>query len=164
MTRYFGKVCDKHPQCNGERTKVRRQCVGCKADYRKSRKDDYGREYLRQWKLQKRDINPVYNLMTRVRRRINHMLKGTSKSMASEQMLGCNWLDFRYHIESQFCDGMSWENMGEWQVDHIIPLASAKSIGEVIKLSHYTNLQPLWALDNARKGSKTAVDGFHRTK
>jgi hypothetical protein len=49
---------------------------------------------------------------------------------------------------------MSWDNYGEWHIDHIIPLASADTEEEVLKLYHYTNLQPLWAIDNIRKGSK----------
>ncbi len=49
---------------------------------------------------------------------------------------------------------MSWENMGKWHVDHIIPLATAKTEDEVIKLCHYSNLQPLWAEDNWAKSDK----------
>ena len=49
---------------------------------------------------------------------------------------------------------MSWENYGEWHVDHKIPLASAKTKEEVEKLFHHSNLQPLWAKDNLEKGAK----------
>ena len=55
---------------------------------------------------------------------------------------------------------MSWENFGQvsesddtWNVDHIIPLISAKDSNEVKKLTHYTNLQPMWAMDNIMKGA-----------
>jgi len=61
------------------------------------------------------------------------------------------------HIERQFKKGMTWNNRGlksdQWQIDHIIPLASAKNEEEVIKLCHYTNLQPLWAPENSSKNA-----------
>jgi hypothetical protein len=49
---------------------------------------------------------------------------------------------------------MSWDNHGEWHIDHIIPLSSAKNESDLYKLFHYTNLQPLWAFDNLSKGNK----------
>jgi hypothetical protein len=50
---------------------------------------------------------------------------------------------------------MTWSNMGEWHIDHIKPLATAKTEKDVYELNHYTNLQPLWAKDNLSKGAKT---------
>jgi hypothetical protein len=49
---------------------------------------------------------------------------------------------------------MSWANRGKWHVDHIVPLASAKTIDGIIRLNHYTNLRPLWASDNLKKGTQ----------
>ena len=49
---------------------------------------------------------------------------------------------------------MSWENQGKWHIDHIIPLSSATNKDELYKLCHFTNLQPMWAIDNIRKGAK----------
>lgn len=49
---------------------------------------------------------------------------------------------------------MSFDNQGEWHLDHIIPLATAETEEEIIRLNHYTNFQPLWAFDNLSKGSK----------
>ena len=61
---------------------------------------------------------------------------------------------FAEYIKSKFTEGMTLENYGEWHIDHIIPLATAQSIEDVKRLCHYTNLQPLWAQDNLRKGAK----------
>ena len=58
------------------------------------------------------------------------------------------------HIESQFEPWMTWDNHGEWHIDHIIPLASATTKEEIKKLCHYTNLQPLLAEENLSKGDK----------
>lgn len=52
---------------------------------------------------------------------------------------------------------MSWENHGEWHIDHIIPLSSAKNEEEIYKLNHYTNLQPLWKEENLSKGDKILI-------
>ncbi len=49
---------------------------------------------------------------------------------------------------------MNWDNQGNWHVDHIIPLQSSNTKQELIKLCHYTNLQPLWGVDNYNKGNK----------
>ena len=49
---------------------------------------------------------------------------------------------------------MTWDNHGKWHIDHIIPLAKAQTEHEVYKLSHYTNLQPLWAWESMHKGNR----------
>ena len=49
---------------------------------------------------------------------------------------------------------MNWENAGKWHLDHIYPVSLAKDEEELLKLNHYTNFQPLWAVDNIKKGNK----------
>ena len=58
------------------------------------------------------------------------------------------------YIASLFQKGMSWDNYGEWHLDHIKPISLATTEEEVYKLCHYTNYQPLWAKDNIIKGAK----------
>ena len=77
-----------------------------------------------------------------------------NKNFNSEMYLECSWSEFKEYIENKFIDGMNWDNHGLWEYDHIIPVSSAKSVDEVEKLFHYTNLQPLWKEDNRRKGNK----------
>lgn len=55
------------------------------------------------------------------------------------------------HLESQFKEGMTWENYGDWHIDHITPLVNAKRPEDVIKLNRLKNLQPLWAEENLSK-------------
>lgn len=72
----------------------------------------------------------------------------------TESIVGISYEEFKSYINSKFLDGMTWENRGDWHIDHIIPISSANSEEEMIKLSHYTNLQPLWAEENISKGNK----------
>ena len=100
--------------------------------------------------------SPVGLVASRCRRRLAHIFnkRRVPKTQKSEELIGCDWGTLKRHIESKFTEGMNWDNKSEWHIDHVIPLSSAKSIEDVIKLSHYTNLQPLWAIDNWKKGAK----------
>ena len=92
----------------------------------------------------------------RVRKRLHRFLKtkNMTKKNTTFEIVGCTPQQLKEHLEKQFVDGMNWENRSEWHIDHIIPLSSAKTEEEVYKLCHYTNLQPLWAEENLRKGNK----------
>jgi len=80
--------------------------------------------------------------------------KGYTKKSKTYQILGCTYEEFKQHLERQFTKGMSWENYGEWHLDHIYPVSLAKNEEELIKLNHYTNFQPLWAEENLKKSNK----------
>lgn len=94
--------------------------------------------------------------------RLRRNLVGRSSSLALEH-LGCSLAELRKHLETQFSDKMCWENYGThgWQVDHIVPLAATNDYYERLKLHHYTNLQPLWAAQNQRKGAKRQLTPAH---
>lgn len=79
-------------------------------------------------------------------------IKKSKLCMRSEEILGCSFQQFKDYIESQFTDGMSWSNHGEWHLDHKVPLSLANNVDELIKLNHWTNFQPLWSDDNLSKG------------
>lgn len=113
-------------------------------------------EQKRKYKRNKYNTDVMQNLKERMRGRLNSFFKykNLTKSKKTIEILGCEWGILKIHIEKQFKDGMNWENRELWHVDHIIPLASAKNEQELIKLCHYTNLQPLWAEENLKKGSK----------
>lgn len=106
-------------------------------------------------------INEKYNnditfkLKHLLRCRINKIVN-FKRNKSSIDILGCSIESLISHLESQFKDGMSWDNYGYygWHIDHIIPLSSVSSEDEVYKLCHYTNLQPLWAEDNLKKSNK----------
>ncbi len=74
--------------------------------------------------------------------------------MHTEMFIGCSFAELKIHVERQFTKGMTWENRDQWHIDHIIPLSTAKTEEDVIRLNHYTNLRPLWAKDNLAKSDK----------
>ena len=87
---------------------------------------------------------------------MSQALKNFKKSKSTETLVGCSFEDLKAHLESQFKDGMNWENYGQWHVDHIRPCVSfdlAKK-SEQLECFHYTNLQPLWAEENIKKSDK----------
>ena len=69
-------------------------------------------------------------------------------------MLGIDLLGFQLYMESKLQEGMTWGNYGQWHVDHIKPISLARNEQEIIELNHYTNLQPLWGVDNIKKSNK----------
>lgn len=100
--------------------------------------------------------DPIQYLKVLMRRRIRGILqsKNLNKKLPSKDIVGCEYNELKLYLESKFIDGMNWENQGAWHIDHIIPLSSAQTEEEIYKLCHFTNLQPLWALDNIRKSNK----------
>lgn len=110
--------------------------------------EGYSNEY--QKKRRKEDL--LYNLICKMRNSIGRYVKYRSKH--TFEIVGCTTQELKEHLESQFVNGMNWENRNLWHIDHIIPLSSANSEDELYKLCHYSNLQPLWAEDNLKKGKK----------
>lgn len=100
--------------------------------------------------------DPHYKSILRMRSLISQVFikkKYTKKSVCCE-ILGIGWEGLKVYIENKFVDGMTWDNYGLWEYDHIIPISSAKNEEELIKLNHYTNFQPLWKEDNRSKSNK----------
>jgi hypothetical protein len=129
----------------------------------KERRKELSKRYLLKNRKPKKikETNYVYKFKVNVRNLIKNSFKRNGnnykKRTSSEDILGCTIQEFKIYIENKFTDGMTFENHGEWHLDHIVPLALAKTEDEVLKLNHYTNFQPLWAVDNLKKGSKIFV-------
>lgn len=134
-------------------------------DYREKHKEEL-LEYNRNWQKNHKEYrrnkyheymkDDLYKIKINLRSSINNYLNNRKikKNAPVEQILGCSLEEFKKYIENKFQEGMSWKNRGKWHLDHIIPMASAKNEEEAIKLCHYTNFQPLWAIDNLKKGAK----------
>lgn len=125
---------------NSRKNKLSASCKKCKNEYFRNKKND--------------DIG--FKLMCNLRSSISESVKKNKLVRAYKTMdiLGVSILEFRIYIENKFVDTMSWDNYGEWHLDHIIPISYAKTIDEIYKLSYYTNFQPLWGIDNSSKGNR----------
>lgn len=121
-----------------------------------ARNPERNREYKRKWTKDRYTNNPLVRLKDNLSTQIRFSMRsaGSRKSKRTLEYLGCSISDFANHMGKQFLEGMSWDNMGEWHIDHILPTSSAKSVDDLIALLHFTNLRPLWAEDNIRKSNK----------
>ena len=101
--------------------------------------------------------DPQYRAALAARRIAKRALKATKITARTEARLGCALAEFRLHIERQWMPGMDWTNNTNdgWHIDHKVPLSrfDFKCPLQVKLASHFTNLQPLWASDNMKKGN-----------
>lgn len=79
---------------------------------------------------------------------------GSKKESSTYQLLGYSAEQLKKHMENLFTDGMSWDNWGEWHIDHIIPVSSFDKNTDSKIVNDLTNLQPLWSKDNIVKGKR----------
>lgn len=134
-------------------------CKDKKKEYNKEyreRNKDKVREYKRNYEFNRKRVDKLYRFEKAVRNAIYDGMRrgGYQKKHKANEILGCDFKTFKLHIAKQFKKGMTWDNYGEWHLDHIYPVSLAKDEKHLLKLNHYTNFQPLWAEDNIRKGNK----------
>ena len=102
--------------------------------------------------------DPEFRLTSALRSRVRMAVKSQSvaKSGRTVELLGCSLIRLRRHLESKFTDGMTWKNYGKWEIDHILPCASFNLLDpdQQKQCFHWTNLQPLWKVDNVKKKDK----------
>lgn len=96
----------------------------------------------------------LYKLKVYVRKSIARSFTNYTKSKKYEDILGISYDKFKVYIEELFTEGMSWENYGEWQLDHKTPISWAETEEQVYELNRYTNFQPLWSSENQSKGNR----------
>jgi 5-methylcytosine-specific restriction endonuclease McrA len=117
-------------------------------EYQKNNRDKRN-SYL----VERRQNDPLFKLITNVRNLIYNSFyyNGYSKNSKTEELLGCSFEELKEYLESKFEPWMNWDNRGlysgefnyGWDIDHVIPLSSVSEESDIIKLNHYTNLQPL---------------------
>ena len=127
------------------------------SNYQKNNKDKIN-EVKNTYRKNRRNSDPLYNLTHGIRSLITISLKekGVKKNSKTSEILGCSFDEFKQHLESKFESWMNWENKAlyngtlnyGWDIDHIIPISSAKTEEELLNLNHYSNLQPLCSYVN----------------
>ena len=109
--------------------------------------------------------DPAFAMRLRLRARlvgaIRRHMTGRSVTGVIKEMLGCSLPELARYLESKFLPGMSWDNREQWHVDHIKPLCvfDLTDPEQQAVAFHYSNLQPLWAVDNMRKGRRWQAEG-----
>lgn len=130
------------------------RCGRCSAIVRKEKPRN--KEYFRNWTKNKNRTDIQYRIKGSVSARIRGALKNNWKAARTAELLGCSIKELKLHLESLFVEGMGWNNYGNWHVDHIKPCASfdLSDPEQQKKCFNYLNLQPLWAIDNMKKGAR----------
>jgi hypothetical protein len=120
-------------------------------------------ETAKAWQ-KKQMYKPEFKIKKNLRGRIYVALKRGIKTAATMDLLGCTIEEFKTHIESQFKDGMGWHNYKKdvWHLDHIKPckLFDLTKESEQRACFHFSNIQPLWSVDNLIKGTKYERTGL----
>lgn len=144
------------------RSNVKRQREEGFAETNRQRANDhYHRDICRSRKLareryQASPKDSIYRISLNLRSRLYRAIRNGQKVGSAVHDLGCSIEYLHAYLAGQFGPGMSWENHGSWHIDHIKPLASfdLTDPDQLRQACHYTNLQPLWAVDNHRKHAK----------
>jgi hypothetical protein len=151
--KYYKEYRDSHKEERSEAFKKWYEENKDKVAERKRKSAGRRRELERE----RTKTDPNFKLKKNCRRRILHALNGTvKKSAKTQELLGCPIPELKTHLESQFVEGMTWDNYGEWHIDHIKPCASfdLSDPDQQKECFNFSNLQPLWAYDNMSKGAK----------
>lgn len=111
------------------------------------------REHKAAYYRERRKYDDLFKLKSSVVRLIRTSINrnGFKKTSKTSEILGCSYEEFKLHLEKQFEPWMNWGNKGlyngtenyGWDIDHIIPLKTAKTEEDIIRLNHYKNLRPL---------------------
>ena len=133
-------------------------CLDNKDKISEQKKEYYlkNKENIRIRDKKRRYVNIEYRLTLNLRRRVLLALQGKSKSKRTLELLGCTVKYLIEHLEKQFQPGMNWQERHLFHIDHIRPCSSFALTDpkQQSECFNYTNLQPLWAIDNMVKGAK----------
>jgi hypothetical protein len=147
----YNETQRKYNQNNKELLKEKR-----KANYEKDKQKYFAR--ATKYKKERAKVDPAFRISLSLRARLNTAVRNNYKAGSAISDLGCSVEELKVYLESKFQPGMSWDNYGKkgWHIDHIRALANFDLTDreQVKEACHYTNLQPMWALENILKSNK----------
>jgi len=172
--------CDCGIPLNQECNRPRQKCDACWKKIRAERKKvereknpEKNQKIMSEWRARNPDrskeiarnsyqrnyqLGSGFQVATQLRNRLRNALRanGTKKDLSALELLGCSMEHFREWFELKFRPGMTWENWGEWEIDHIRPCASfdLSDPSQQRQCFEYLNLQPLWKDENRRKSAR----------
>jgi hypothetical protein len=121
---------------------------------------EHGRKAYNEYRRNKLKNDPVFRISVNLRLRLRAIIKqqgGKGKYAKMLEIVGMDWVSFKKYIENKFKPGMTWDNYGShWHLDHIKAITKFDLLTQLGQKQscHYTNLQPLWALENLKKGNR----------
>jgi hypothetical protein len=118
------------------------------------------KEQRNKYRVDRRLTDVNFRVLCNLRKRLWEAVKNNVKSASTKTLLGCTSDELKIHLENKFTDGMNWDNYGKWHIDHIIPCCSFDmgSSDKQKECFHFSNLQPLWAIDNLIKGGRILLE------
>lgn len=127
---------------------------------RNQEKKEHIRSVQRKYERSQRANNTDWRIKKNLRCRLYYAIKSNQKRGSAVSDLGCSIEFLKVYLSSMFNKGMTWDNYGDWHIDHIKPLSlfDLTDIKQFKKACHHTNLQPLWAEDNIKKSNY--YDGY----
>lgn len=153
-----------------EYEKYRQKCAENRKKYRtREYKDKYNAKCRKIYaeSIKKRIKCFIYSTLGRLiktckQRALQKGITIPDRENQSIAYLGCSIDEFMHYIESQFLEGMTWDNYGEWEIDHILPLSlineNTEMENQLLALCNYKNCKPLWAYDNNSKNDSLQLN------
>lgn len=133
------------------------RCAAYKAKWKSANKEQM-RLYFTRYFREKYSADHAFRCIQNVRSRYQIALRRAKlgKNGPLQPSLGYSGYELMAHLERQFDRGMSWDNRGDWHIDHIIPISQylAEGVTDPAVINRLSNLRPVWAKENLRKGAK----------
>lgn len=155
--KYYSKYrqTEKGKEKIKEDVKRFRQTEKGKILYKKSG-ERWRKLHLTEYRREKYQNDIDFKIRILLRGRLQYALKNNQKSGHTLELLGCSLDELKVHLEQQFEPGMTWNNYGEWHIDHIIPCSyfDLTDPEQQRICFNYRNLQPMWGSENIKKSNK----------